>query len=134
MNYVDVERAPTKLDQEVACRLRASAQRPSPQFAHGLERRLLRLHEESGREARRRPLLAAAAAAAAMALVALGFSLAGQGPLAPAGDPDLEARDYCRVVPVTRTERVPIVVERPNGQPAVRYRERRVERSVERCP
>lgn len=76
---------------------------------------------------RRRPLLLGAATAGALAAGALFAGLVGLEPFA--GDDDVRAEPECRTVTVTRTERVPVLVD---GE-RIEYRRRPVERRVERC-
>lgn len=114
--------------------LRASRPEPDPEFAAGLEERLLERRESRFRlpsPRHRGPLFAGAAAATAMASAALVLSLAGVGPLA-AGEGSVSADEQCHWVTVKRTERVPEIVQR-NGRTELRFSQRSVERRVKRC-
>lgn len=79
------------------------------------------------RAPRRRPLLLGAATATALAAGALFAGLVGLEPFA--GDDAVQAEPECRTVTVTRTERVPVLVDGAR----IEYRRKPVERRVERC-
>ena len=121
---------PDAPDREVETLLRASRPVPRPAFEAELERRLF---PGATRPARgRRPLLAGAAAVTALAALFGVLGLAGSGPLS--GDDDaVRAGDDCRFVNVTRRERVPEVVRRPDGEFEIRFKTERKKAVVRRC-
>jgi hypothetical protein len=59
------------------------------------------------------------------------LALAGSGPLDNGGE--VRAKETCRLVTVTKTQRMPIVVTGKHGTPRIEYRKRAVERTVRRC-
>jgi hypothetical protein len=73
------------------------------------------------------PALAAAVCLSALVLVA---ALTGAGPLGSSHE--VRARDECRLAPVMRDERVPRLVQGPEG-PAIEYRVERVRRFERGC-
>ena len=123
---------PDQPDAVVERLLRRSAPAPDRAFVGRLENRLFRARPAPAARRSWRPAFAAAGLAGGLASVALVLGLAGAGPLGE-GDDAVKARDDCRYVTVTRTERVPAVVEDARGEPTVRFRKRRVERQVRRC-
>lgn len=126
-----VDRNPSSHDAPVEEWLRASRPEPSPAFVRGLEERLLPRERRAPRPSRR-PLFAGMAAALGTAGVVLVLALAGAGPFTQGGD-DVNAKDNCRFVPVTRVESVPRIVEHAGGPPTIRYRKQTVHRRVRRC-
>lgn len=72
------------------------------------------------------------AVTAGLATVLLILGLAGTGPL-ESGTGDVRARETCRLVTVTRTQRTPIVITAQDGTPRIEYRKRPVKRIVRRC-
>ncbi|MEJ7788650.1 MAG: hypothetical protein WKF29_02090 [Thermoleophilaceae bacterium] len=80
-----------------------------------------------------RPALVAAATTAAMAACVLGLSLAGSGPLS-GSDAGVKATSNCKLVEVTRRERVPYLARSADGQPRIAFRIENRQRQVKRCP
>jgi hypothetical protein len=123
---------PEHLDPELDALLRERRPMPDQRWVAATERRLL---PEPRVRWRWRPspvLRMGAALAVALTFVVLALSLFGGGPLG-ASTGDVKAGDECRTVTVTRTERVPAIVEDSTGEPRVVYRRERVQRPVERC-
>ena len=108
-------------DPQVEALLEAS--RPEP-HAHFRAQTARDLFPERAR--RRRPVLLGAATAGALAAGALIAGLIGLEPFA--SDGDVQADRDCRIVTVTRVERVPVIVD-----DRIEYRREPVERRVERC-
>ena len=78
-------------------------------------------------------MLAAGAVAGTLAAVLLASFLFGQGPLRPDEAGSVRTVEDCHYASVLKRVEVPIAVER-HGAPVLRYRDRLVERRVERCP
>jgi hypothetical protein len=118
--------------QELEGLLRAARPRPRPDFVRTLEASL---------PAPRAPVLlprwrvAFAACAAATALVAVGvvLGMAGALPFSAGAGKDAAAGQDCRIVFVERSERVPHLVRKHNGDLRVVHRLQRVQRPVKRC-
>ena len=72
------------------------------------------------------------AVTAGLATVLLILGLAGTGPL-ESGNGEVRAKETCRLVTVTRTQRTPIVITAKDGTPRIEYRKRPVKRTVRRC-
>lgn len=72
------------------------------------------------------------ATAVGLAAVATTLSLAGVGPLSGTDD-TVQAKDDCRTVTVTRTERVPELVTKKRGGLRVIYKNKPVRTSELRC-
>jgi anti-sigma factor RsiW len=109
-------------DPQVEALLRASRPEPHAHFRAQTERDLF-----PARTFRRRPLLLGAATAGALAAGALIAGLIGLEPFA--ADDDVQAGRDCTTVTVTRTERVPVIVDGDR----IEYRLKPVQRRVERC-
>ena len=103
---------------------------PRQEFTEALE---LDLFGEPRAVHRRRPLVAAGALAGGLAAVLLGLSVAGSGPLGPAGDTSVDAKQHCRYVTVKKVVRVPRVVETAHGHTQIVTRRHTVSRRVKRC-
>ena len=72
-----------------------------------------------------------AAFAAGLAALLVVLALAGVGPLGGKSS-NVSAKDDCKLVRVSRVERVPVIVEAPSGDSVV-YRNQRVQRWERRC-
>lgn len=72
------------------------------------------------------------AVTAGLATMLLILGLAGIGPL-DGGNGEVRAKETCRLVSVTRTQRIPIVTTAKDGTPRIEYRKRPVKRTVRRC-
>lgn len=130
-----VDRCVDPRDELIEESLRASQPRPSPEFTHGLEQRLLPPVSPTIRS-RRRPLLVGGLGAAGLASALLGIQLIGGGPPLGGKDRDgaVRATDDCRTVTVMRRERIPRIARSDDGTPRVVYRYRVRPRQVKRCP
>ena len=112
--------------------LRASVPSPRADFRDELEQRIAPQTTRAGGRGLR-SALAGGAAAATLAAVLLASSLFGQGPLRPDEASSVRTTEDCHFASVLKRVEVPVAVER-HGAPALRYRERLVERRIERCP
>jgi len=123
---------PEHTDPELDALLRERRSRPDAGWVAATERRLL--PERRPRFAWRPAPALRMGAALAITLAAIMFALSlfGSGPLGGSNS-EVKAEDECRMVPVTRIERVPAVVEGSDGEPRIVYRRERVERLVQRC-
>jgi hypothetical protein len=117
-------------DPEMVSRLRSVRPRPNDEFVSRLEAELFTSSRRRTVFAWR-PVAAASAAAMALAVLALALGLAGLGPFGGDSEP-VQAGDECRLVTVTKRERIPVLV-RENGAEIVRFETRRVKRQVRRC-
>ena len=124
---------PEHTDPELDALLSANRPTPDARWVAATERRLLpeRRSWFTWRPAPAFRMGAALAVGIAAFLFAL--SLFGSGPLSDPNGQDVRAGDDCRTVTVTRTERVPAVVEGNDGEPRIVYRRERVQRQVQRC-
>jgi hypothetical protein len=122
--------APEHSEPELDALLRSRRPMPDEAWVAATERRLLPTRRRIS-WGRTPALRLGTALAIALAGLVLALSLAGGGPLA--GNDSVEAKDECRTVTVTRTERVPTIVEDASGEPQVRYRTERVRRTERRC-
>jgi hypothetical protein len=121
---------PSDPDAQIEQLLKES--RPTPDAVwRGELRRDLTRGRRSWRHLNVSRLRLSAAAAALLAAAALVASLAGAGPLA-SQDESVQAKQDCRFVTVTRTERVPRVVT-TDGEPRVVYSDEVRTRRVKRC-
>lgn len=128
--------APEHAEPELDALLRSHRSVPDPRWVAATQDRLL--NQSRGPTASRwrtwRPtpaLRLGAAFAVVLAALILALSLAGSGPLG--GESPVKAKDDCRTVPVTRTERVPIIVEGSDGEPRIVYERKPVQRFEKRC-
>ncbi len=124
---------PEHAEPEIDALLRQRRPRPDAAWRAATERRLLDHRRAWGLRRGPWPVLRlGAAVAVGLAALVLTLSLAGVGPLA--GDHRaIEAKERCRTVAVTRTERVPYLDRGDGGQDVLRYRRERVNRLERRC-
>lgn len=122
---------PEQSEPQIDALLRRARPEPDPQWVRDTEARLL--PERPQRSWFPMPQVRLGAVfAVGLAILVLGLSLAGVGPLGASNEP-VVADDDCRTVQVTRTERVPRIVERPGAEPQIVYENRRVQRLERRC-
>jgi hypothetical protein len=76
---------------------------------------------------------AACASAAALVAVAIVLGMVGALPFSAGAGEDANAGQHCRIVFVERSERLPYLVRKRNGDLRVVHRLRRVQRPVKRC-
>lgn len=117
-------------DPELDALLRSRRPLPDPSWVAATERRLLPGQRRRFALRPPRALRLGVALAVALAGLVLALSLAGGGPLA--GDNTVDARDDCHTLTVTRSERVPRVIEGPGG-PRIVYRNAPVQRFERVC-
>ncbi len=114
--------------------LRNSRPEVRPDFHDALEEKLFQARRPALRMPRLPcPVLVAAAAASAMVAGVLGLSLAGSGPLS-GSDAGVEATSNCKLVKVTKRERVPYLARSADGEPRIALRYEKRQRQVKRCP
>lgn len=114
--------------------LRNSRPEVRPDFHEELEEKLFPARRRLRRLPRLpRPVLVAAATTTAMAAGVLGLSLTGSGPLS-GSDAGVEATTNCKLVEVTKRERVPYLARSADGEPRIAYRYENRRRQVKRCP
>jgi hypothetical protein len=122
---------PEQIDPELDSVLRRNAPAPDPGWVAGLERKLLPRRADRVLVWRLPHVRLGAAFAAGLAALLVVLALAGVGPLG-GHSADVRAKDDCKLVRVSRVERVPVIVEAPSGDSVV-YRNQRVQRWERRC-
>ena len=122
---------PEQIDPELDSVLRRNAPAPDADWVAGLERRLLPTRTARAFVWRLPHVRLGAAFAAGLAALLVALALAGVGPLGGKSS-NVNAKDDCKLVRVSRIERVPVIVEAPSGDSVV-YRNQRVQRWERRC-
>lgn len=120
-----------RMDEVTAGLLRATRPEPREDWVHATEARLVGRSARAGR--RVTALVGALGLSGALAGVFATASLLGGGPLTLDGQQDVRAKQDCRTVDVTRTQKAGQLVEQPDGTTTVVNRDRTVTTPVRRC-